>query len=320
MAKCFITGIAGFIGSHLAEKLARQGNEVFGIDNLSTGREENLGNLPKDAFVRGDCCDEKLTDGLVQRCDVVFHLAASVGVKLFVEEPVEAIEGNLRSTVNILRLAGRYKKKIFLASSSEVYGKGDNRKLKEEDDLKLGMPEILRWGYGCTKLSAEYLGLGYYKKKGLKVVIGRFFNVCGPRQTGAYGMVMPRFINAAMKNEPINVFGDGRQTRSFIYVDDVADAAIKLTEEEKAEGRIFNIGYTHGITINQLAETVKRVLKSNSVILHVPYKEVYGDGFEDIFFRVPDTSKTEKIIGFKPGVKLEEMIARIADYWKGKVR
>lgn len=316
--KILITGVAGFIGSNLAHELVRQGHNVFGIDNLSTGKAENLSGLPKDVLIKGDYSDESLLDPLVEECDIVYHLAASVGVKLVVEYPISSIESNVIGVINVLRLANKYNKKIFIASSSEVYGKGDGRCLKEDDILSLGQPKALRWGYGCSKLLAEYLGISYYKKAGLPVVIGRFFNICGPRQTGRYGMVMPRFVKFALENKPITVYGDGSQARSFTYITDAVSAVIKLMQAKEAEGEIFNIGNPRAVSIQELAALVKKITGSSSQILNMPYKDVYGDEFEDTYYRAPDILKLKKAIGFAPEVELEDMIARIAEFCKGK--
>jgi UDP-glucose 4-epimerase len=320
MAKVLITGVAGFIGSHLAHELVKQGNEVFGIDNLSTGREENLLGLPNDVLIKGDYSDSELLEPLMEECDVVYHLAASVGVKLVVDFPIEAIESNVTGIINVLRAANKYSKKIFIASSSEVYGKGDGRYLNEQDNLSLGNPKVLRWGYGCSKLMAEYLAMSYYKKEKLPVVIGRFFNICGPRQTGHYGMVVPRFIMSALENKPIVVYGDGSQTRSFTYIDDALNAIIKLMHEKHTDGEIFNIGNPKDITIQDLAILIKKVTGSSSPIVNVPYTDIYGNDFEDTHYRAPDISKITKAIGFKPKIDLEEMIKRTAEFWKGKIK
>ncbi len=320
MAKILITGVAGFIGSHLANELIKQGNEIFGIDNLSTGKEENLLGLPNDVLIKGDYSDTEILEPLIEECDLIYHLAASVGVKLIVDFPIEAIESNAVGIINILRAANKYNKKIFIASSSEVYGKGDGRYLNEEDNLSLGNPKILRWGYGCSKLLAEYIAMSYYKREKLPVVVGRFFNICGPRQTGHYGMVIPRFIMAALQNKPIVVYGDGSQTRSFTYVTDAVHAVIKLMQEKHAIGEIFNIGNPKDITIQELANLTKQVLGSNSPIVNMPYKDVYGSDFEDTHYRAPDISKIKKAIGFVPKIELEEMIEKTAEYWRNKIK
>ncbi len=319
MKKALITGVAGFIGSHLAESLLKAGYAVMGVDNLSTGRRENIAQLQKNKsfrFVAGDDKDSRLMEELVADCDTVYHLAAVVGVKLVVDNPVRVIEANVAGCSNVLKSAAKYKRKIFLASSSEVYGKLDRAFLREDDDLRLGPTAVLRWSYCCTKLIMEYLGLGYHKTEKLPVVIGRFFNVCGPRQTGAYGMVVPRFVRAAFLGEPITVYGDGQQTRSFTYVDDAVRGIIGLMKKKKAVGQVFNIGNPRHVTINELAELVKEVTRSSSPIVHVPYKDVFGPGFEDMPYRVPDITKITKVVGFRPQVELREIIEKIVAAYK----
>ena len=313
-----VTGVAGFIGSHLAETLIENGQQVIGIDNLSTGKEKNLSqikNHPSFKFINGNVSNTSLLDELISSCDVVYHLAASVGVKLLIEEPVSSINNNVESTLVLLKLSNKYKRKIFFASSSEVYGKADRKSLKEEDNLILGSPEISRWGYGCTKALAEYLALSYYKQYGLPVTIGRLFNVCGARQTGSYGMVIPRFVIAALKGESITVFGSGTQARSFTYITDAVCAMINLMNIPKSKGEVFNIGNPRYISILDLAKMVKDITKSSSPIVKVPYQEAYGPLFEDMYYRVPNISKIEKTIGFRPKVNLEKMLKNIIAYW-----
>ena len=320
--KILITGAAGFIGSHLAEELIRQGNKVVGIDNLSTGREENISSFqgsPSFAFVKGDVRDLAVLEKLVAECDVVYHLAAAVGVKLVMENPVSSIETNVYGSANAFSLAGKYKKKIFLASSSEVYGKEDSLSLREDGDLRFGPSHIVRWSYGCTKLMSEYTGLSYYKDRGLEVVIGRFFNVCGPRQSGAYGMVVPRFVRASLSGDPITIYGDGSSVRSFTYISDAVAAIIGLMNSENTAGNVFNIGNPNSVSIKELAQLVKEISKTKSPIINVPYEEVYGEGFEDMHYRVPDINKTKAAIGFVPKVQLKEMIEDILEYWKERL-
>lgn len=316
MSKILITGMAGFIGSHLAASLTARGHQVIGIDNLSTGRKENLAALPLQCLIPGDIKDIDLLERLIPGCDIIYHLAASVGVGLVCRQPVSAVETNLLGTINVLKAASRYGKKIFLASSSEVYGKLDKNPLWEGDDLVFGPPVISRWGYGCTKLAGEYLGLGYHKISGLPVIIGRFFNVCGPRQTGEYGMVLPRFVSSALRGDPIVVYGDGLQTRSFICVTDAVAMVIKLMEGPEAAGQVYNIGNPQPVTIKQLAGLVKEKTNSNSVIIYKSYQEVYGRNFEDMRYRVPDISRIKKVIDFTPMVKVEEIVTNVIKYWK----
>ena len=317
--KVLVTGGAGFIGSHLVEALIEKGQQVISIDNFSTGREENFSkikNHPSFRFIKGDVSNATLLDELICSSDAIYHLAASVGVKLLTEEPVASIQNNVNGILTILKLADRYKRKIFFASSSEVYGKADSGSLQEEENLILGPSTVSRWGYGCTKALAEYLALSYYKQYGLPTVIGRFFNVCGPRQTGAYGMVIPRFVVAALKGEPITVFGDGTQTRSFTYITDAIQTILNLMDIPEAVGEVFNIGNPRHITILELAQMVKGLTGSNSSITHIPYQDAYGPGFEDMYYRVPDISKIKRITGLEPKVGLEEMLRHIIDYWK----
>lgn len=318
-----ITGVAGFIGSHLAEALIKKGQQVIGIDNFSTGREENISEIKNHSsfrFIKGDVSNATLLDELICSSDAIYHLAASVGVKLLTKEPVISIQNNVDGILTILKLADRYKRKIFFASSSEVYGKADSRSLEEKEDLTLGPPTVSRWGYGCTKALAEYLALSYYKQYGLPVVIGRFFNVCGPRQTGAYGMVIPRFVVSALKGEPITVFGDGTQTRSFTYITDAIQAILTLMDTPEAIGEVFNIGNPRHISILELAQMIKDLTGSNSPITHISYQEAYGSGFEDMYYRVPDISKMKKVTGFEPKVLLEKMLKYIIDYWKVELK
>lgn len=318
-----ITGCAGFIGSHLAEALIEKGQHVIGIDNLSTGREENLSQIKNHSsfrFIKGDVSNATLLDELISSCDDIYHLAASVGVKLLTEQPVISIQNNTEGILTILKMANRYRKKIFFASSSEVYGKADRRGLSEEDNSTLGSPTISRWGYGCTKALGEYLALSYYKQYGLPVVIGRFFNICGPRQGGAYGMVIPRFVVSALKKDPITVFGDGTQTRSFAYITDAIQAIMGLMDTSEAVGEVFNIGNPRHINILELAQMVKRLTGSESPIIHISYQEAYGLGFEDMYYRVPDISKLEGVIGFRPNVNLEKMLRDIIEYWRNQLK
>jgi len=317
--KILITGGAGFIGSHLAEYLIDRGDDVVVIDNLSTGVEKNISGLRGNAsfkFVKADTSNIPVLEELIVSCDVIYHLAASVGVKLVMSKPVKAIENNINGILNILRLAKKYKRKIFLASSSEVYGKAGNNLLKETQNLSMGPSNIVRWSYGCAKALSEYLALSYYKEYELPVTIGRFFNICGPRQTGAYGMVIPGFVASALRGDPITVFGDGTQTRSFTYVFDAVQAAAKLMDMPDTVGEVYNIGNPVPITILELANMVKKLTKSNSPITYIPYDDAYGSGFEDMHYRTPDISKIKKAIGFEPKVNLSNILESIIDYWK----
>ncbi|MCK4262035.1 GDP-mannose 4,6-dehydratase [bacterium] len=312
--KALITGGAGFIGSHLCEELLRRGDEVTVIDDLSTGRRKNIKHLESNKnfkFVEGTILNYELMKGLVDECDIVYHLAAAVGVKFIINHPLKSMQINVRGTENVLELASKDKKKVLLTSSSEIYGKKENGIFKEEDDRVLGTTTISRWSYSCTKALDEFLALAYYREKGLPVVIVRLFNTCGPRQTGRHGMVIPRFIRQALSGEPITVYGDGKQTRSFTCVTDVVKAMAELADRPKAVGQIFNLGSEEGITISGLAEKIKELTNSRSEIVYIPYEKAYQEGFEDMRHRVPDISKVRNLIGYWPQMKLEDMLREI---------
>jgi UDP-glucose 4-epimerase len=312
--KAFLTGGAGFIGSHLAERLLALGHEVLILDNLSTGSIENIAHLkgsPRFSYVIDSVNNEPLLAEMIDRCDVVFHLAAAVGVKLIVEQPVHTIETNVHGTEVVLKHAAKKKKLVFIASTSEVYGKSTDVPFREAADLVLGPSEKHRWAYACSKLIDEFLALAYWKEKRLPVVVVRLFNTVGPRQTGQYGMVLPTFVRQALAGEPITVFGDGTQSRSFTYVGDVVDALVALAQEPRAVGGVFNIGNTSEISIRELAERVKSLTASRSPIHFVPYDEAYEAGFEDMPRRAPDISKVAALIGYQPKVTLDDIIARV---------
>ncbi|MCK4437280.1 GDP-mannose 4,6-dehydratase [bacterium] len=312
--KALITGGAGFIGSHLCEELLRRGDEVTVIDDLSTGRRKNIKHLESNKnfkFVEGTILNYELMKGLVDECDIVYHLAAAVGVKFIIDHPLKSMQINVRGTENVLELASKDKKKVLLASSSEIYGKKENGLFKEEDDRVLGTTTISRWSYSCTKALDEFLALAYYREKRLPVVIVRLFNICGPRQTGRYGMVIPRFIEQALSGEPITIYGDGKQTRSFTYVADVVKAMTELTNHPKAVGEIFNLGSGEGITICELAKKIRELTNSRSEIVYIPYEKAYQEGFEDMRHRVPDISKAGNLIGYWPQMKLDDMLKKI---------
>jgi len=314
-----ITGGAGFIGSHLAEELLRRGEEVWVIDDLSTGRYENVANLvgnPKFHLQIDTIMDQEVMEELIDRCDLVYHLAAAVGVRLIVDKPVETMETNILGTEVVLKLANRDKKKVIISSTSEIYGKSDNVPFKEDDDRILGSTTMRRWCYSCSKAIDEFLALAYHQEKKSPVVIARMFNTVGPRQTGQYGMVVPRFVQSALLGHPIQVYGDGEQTRCFTYVDDVVEALVGLAHCPQAVGEIFNVGSEEEISINELAKMVKRLTKSKSPIEHLPYDKAYEKGFEDMRRRVPDLTKIRSLIGFRPKVNLEEMLLKIIDYFK----
>jgi UDP-glucose 4-epimerase len=315
--RALITGGAGFVGSHLAEHLLGQGHQVLVVDNLSTGSIENIAHLKGRAgfdYTIDSVANEPLIAELIDRSDVVFHLAAAVGVKLIVEQPVRTIETNVHGTEVVLKHASKKRKLVFIASTSEVYGKSVDVPFREDADLVLGASEKHRWAYACSKLIDEFLALDYWKERKLPVVIVRLFNTVGPRQTGQYGMVLPSFVRQALTGEPITVFGDGKQSRSFTYVGDVVDALVKMAGDPRAVGQVYNIGSTEEITIMALAERVRALTGTRSAIRLVPYDEAYEEGFEDMPRRVPDITKIKELIGFEPRVPLDETIRRVVDY------
>ena len=312
--RILITGGAGFIGSHLAEALLESGHEVFVLDDLSTGCIDNIAHLKGHArfhYTIDSVFNESLVAELVDRAAVVFHLAAAVGVKLIVQEPVRTIETNVHGTEVILRHAAKKKKLVFIASTSEVYGKSTDVPFRETADLVLGATTRHRWAYACSKALDEFLALAYWKEQKQPVIVMRFFNTVGPRQTGQYGMVVPTFVRQALTGEPITVFGDGTQSRSFTYVGDVVGALLKLMVEPKAIGEVFNIGNIEEVTIHQLAERVKSITGSASPIVTIPSEEAYEAGFEDMPRRVPELSKVHALIGYEPAVGLDEIIRRV---------
>jgi UDP-glucose 4-epimerase len=315
--KALITGGAGFIGSHLAERLLVGGHEAAALDNLSTGSIDNIQHLkgrPGFSYIIDTVTNEPLLAELIDGSDVVFHLAAAVGVKLIVEQPVHTIETNVHGTEVVLKHANKKKKLVFIASTSEVYGKSVDVPFREGADLVLGATVRHRWAYACSKAIDEFLALAYWKEKRLPVVVGRLFNTVGPRQTGQYGMVLPTFVRQALADQPITVFGDGTQSRSFTYVADVVDAVIKLACEPRAIGEVFNIGSTEEVSIQALAERVKTLTGSRSPIQLIPYDEAYEAGFEDMPRRVPDISKIGALIGYQPRLGLDEIIRTVIEY------
>ena len=318
--KILISGGAGFIGSHLVEKLLKDNKEVFVVDNLSTGRLENIEHLKSNEnfhFIEGSVLDEDLMKELIGKVEQVYHLAAAVGVKKILEEPLDCLLTNIKGTEIVLKEAEKRKVKVLITSSSEVYGKGDKVPFKEEDDRIYGSVYNNRWIYAFSKGVDEFLGLAYYKEKNVPVIIVRFFNVIGPRQIGRYGMVVPTFIKQALKGEPITVYGDGNQTRSFADVDDIVKAIIKLIDVKQAEGQVINLGADREISINNLAKKVKELTNSSSKITHIPYSQAYPDGFEDLRRRVPDISNARRMIGYEPKFSLEETIKKIIKYQQG---
>lgn len=312
-----ITGGAGFIGSHLAEMLLDQGYRVRVIDDLSTGSVRNIAHLkdhPRFSYVLDTVLNRPLMMELVDEADVIFHLAAAVGVRLIVEAPVRTIETNIKATELVLELASRKRKPVLLSSTSEVYGKLDKSMFNEEDDLVLGATSRSRWCYAASKIVDEFLAKAYFREKGLPVVVVRVFNTIGPRQTGQYGMVVPRFIRQALRGEPITVYGDGTQRRSFTWVGDVVRAMVALIQTRRAYGEVVNIGHTKDISIHELALLVKKLANSPSEIVFVPYEQAYGQGFEDMKRRLPDLTKIQQLIGYRPSLDLPEMLERIIAY------
>jgi UDP-glucose 4-epimerase len=317
--RVFITGGAGFIGSHLAEALLARGDEVSVLDNLSTGSMDNITHLKTHERFRytiDTVENEPLLAELIDGADVVVHLAAAVGVKLIVEQPVHTIETNVHGTEVVLTHANKKKKLVVVASTSEVYGKSATVPFSEDADLVLGPTSKHRWAYACSKLIDEFLALAYWKEKKLPVIIVRLFNTVGPRQTGQYGMVIPNFVRQALSGRPITVFGDGTQSRSFTYVGDVIGALIALINEPRAVGQVFNIGNVNEITISALAERVKAMTGSSSEIVRIPYDQAYESGFEDMPRRVPDISKVNRLVGYRPTVELDETLRRVIEYYR----
>lgn len=317
--RALITGGAGFIGSHLAELLLEQGWCVQVMDDLSTGSIENLDNLiGREGFGHtiDDVRNEPLLAELVDRADVVFHLAAAVGVRLIVESPVKTIETNIGCTEVVLKLANKKGKKVIVASTSEVYGKNEQVPFKEDHDLVMGPTVKARWAYACSKAIDEFLALAYSRARGLPVVIVRLFNTVGPRQTGRYGMVLPTFVRQALSGKPITVFGDGAQQRCFSHVDEVVAAVAALAQCEAASGQVVNVGGAQEISIAELAELVREMTGSRSKIVYVPYEEAYEEGFEDMPRRVPDVGKLESLVGFAPQKPIREIVASVIRYYR----
>jgi UDP-glucose 4-epimerase len=315
--RALITGGAGFNGSHLAEALLAAGHEVVVLDDLSTGRVENLAAVkghPRLELNTGSVTDEALVRALVAGVGVVYHLAAAVGVRLILDRPVGTIETNVVGTETVLRAAREGRPRVVLASTSEVYGKNDRVPLSEEDDRVLGPTTKSRWSYACSKAIDEFLGLAYHREYQLPVTIVRFFNTIGPRQTGRYGMVVPRFVRQALDGGPITVYGDGRQSRCFTDVGDTVRATIALSLAPAAVGEVFNVGTTHELTIGELAERVRALAGSDSPIVLVPYEEAYQPGFEDLRRRVPDIRKAERVAGYRPRVSLDETLKRVIEH------
>ncbi len=312
--KALITGGAGFIGSHLAERLLKDGHTVAVIDNLSTGSLKNIEGFKNHSsfdFVEGDIRNTELMEPLTEQCDMVYHLAAAVGVKLIADRPVHTIETNIGGTEVVLETANKFGKKILIASSSEVYGKNETVPFREDDDIVLGSTRMSRWSYACSKAIDEFLGLAFHQQYKLDVIIGRFFNTIGPRQTGQYGMVVPRFVQRALKNEPISIYGTGQQRRCFCYVEDLIEAVTGLMDCREAAGQVYNIGSSEEITIESLADKIIKMTNSKSKKEFVPYEKAYGRPIEDMMRRVPNTGRIKNMTGWEPKTSLDEALRSI---------
>jgi UDP-glucose 4-epimerase len=312
--RALVTGGAGFIGSHLADRLLDRGDQVVLLDDLSTGRLANIEHLttsPDAEFVLGSVLNADLVDHVVSRVDTVFHLAAAVGVNLIVEKPLESLMTNIRGTETVIEKAHKYGKRILVTSTSEIYGKNTSDSLSEDDDRILGSPLKSRWSYSEAKAIDEILAYTYWREKGLETVIVRLFNTVGPRQTGSYGMVVPRFIGQALRNQPITVFGDGTQTRCFCHVSDVVSGLIALSEHPDAFGKVFNLGGSDEISMADLAERVIDLVESESHLEFIPYDDAYEEGFEDMARRVPNTDRANRLVGFESSIGLDDIILSV---------
>ncbi len=315
MTRYLVTGGAGFIGSHLAEALVSRGDEVLVLDSLATGRLSNLDALagnPRLSFVQGSVLDELAVDQAVRNCDVVVHLAAAVGVKLIVEEPLYSLTTNIKGAITVLEAAHRYRCKVMVASSSEIYGKNSAVPLNEQSDRVLGSPAVARWAYSTSKAVDEILAYAYHRERDLPTIVVRLFNTVGPRQSPAYGMVIPRLVRQALAGEPLTVYGDGTQTRCFCHVADVVRALVGLLDEPAAEGDVFNIGSSEEISIAELAHLIQARTGSSSQVVYTPYDVAYETGFEDMARRVPDTAKIRELTGWEPGRRLVEILDDVA--------
>jgi UDP-glucose 4-epimerase len=319
--RVLITGGAGFIGSHLSDLYIARGDEVFCIDDLSTGSIDNIAHLKGNAryhYTIDSVHNQPVVAELIDQCDVVFHLAAAVGVKLIVESPVRTIETNVRGTEVVLAQANKKKKKVLVASTSEVYGLSNDVPFREDGNLVMGATTKGRWSYACSKAIDEFLALAYWREKKLPTVVVRLFNTVGPRQTGQYGMVIPTFVKQALSSRPITVYGTGEQTRCFGFVRDVVGALAGLMDKDEAVGEVFNIGSNEEVSIMELARRVRELTGSDSEIVTVPYDEAYEEGFEDMPRRVPDITKVNKMVGFRPTVTLEQILQSVIEYYSGR--
>ncbi len=320
--KALITGGAGFIGSHLAEELLAQSNSVTVIDDFSTGSLNNIKHLKgraKFAFCLGSILKDSWIKKLIKDCDIVYHLAAAVGVKYIIDNPLKSLETNVHGTELILKYAHEFgNKKVILASTSEIYGKNrpGSKAFKETDDRLQGSTTISRWGYACSKALDEFMGFAYYREKKLPIVVVRYFNTCGPRQTGRYGMVIPRFVKQSLLDHDINIYGTGKQTRCFCHVKDTVKATIRLASNKRAQGEAFNVGNPQPVSIEELAKKIKKMTSSNSRIACIPYEKAYEKGFEDMMHRKPDISKLVKYTGFTPSINLTELLRDTIKFYK----
>lgn len=312
--KALITGGAGFIGSHLAERLMADGHEVVALDDLSTGNISNIKHLLDNSrlrFVHEDVRNTETMHVLIDQCDVVFHLAAAVGVQLIVDSPVRTIETNIHGTEVVLSVANKFRKRVLLASTSEVYGKSEKVPFREDDDTVLGSTRFSRWSYACSKAIDEFLGLAYHQEYGLPVVVARLFNTVGPRQTGQYGMVIPRFVERALRGEPLQIYGTGAQCRCFAYVGDVVGGLIALMDQKDAAGRVYNIGATEEISVEALADTIIEMTGGKSEKHFISYEEAYGKPFDDMMRRVPCLDRIKDAVGYQPKTGLREILERV---------
>ena len=317
MQRILITGGAGFIGSHLAEALVAEGREVFVIDDLSTGARANLAGLdghPQFHFTQASIRSETELCRLMAKVDFVYHLAAAVGVELVVKSPVYTIEANVRGTEDVLAAAAKRGIGVLVTSTSEVYGKSERECFREDDDLLIGPPTFGRWSYACSKLLDEFLAVAYWREKQLPVFVVRLFNTVGPRQTGRYGMVLPRFVQAAIHDEPITIHGDGKQTRCFCHVSDVVRALVELPRQERAVGQVYNLGSTEEVSILELARRVKQLTESRSELRLIPYEQAYAKGFEDMRRRVPSVEKIYQLMGWRPTRNLNEILRLMVEH------
>ncbi|MCD6393439.1 MAG: GDP-mannose 4,6-dehydratase [Planctomycetes bacterium] len=317
--KVLVTGGAGFIGSHLAEKLLMGGHEVMAVDDLSTGSIDNLRGIesrPEFDFVHDNVCNSETMHILIEQCDAIFHLAAAVGVELIVDRPVHTIETNIHGTEVVLQIANKFRKKVLIASSSEVYGKSENIPFHEDDDTVLGSTRFSRWSYACSKAIDEFLALAYYEQYGLPVVVARLFNTVGPRQTGQYGMVIPRFVERALRNEPVLIYGSGKQRRCFGYVGDVVEGLIGLMNCPDAPGRVYNIGSTEEISIEELADKIIQMTESKSQKKYISYEAAYGKPFDDMARRMPCLDRIRETVGYEPKTTLNRILQSVIEDMK----